>query len=129
MEAKELMVGNYVYPFDDIDYVDNSTVLKDCIQICVKDLENTNNLFPIPIIEEWLLKFGFEKKSQGQYYISRYKELGHEFGDFSISIYDDTQIKAWRANKYIGVISCAYVHQLQNLYFALTGEELTIKEK
>ena len=25
-------------------------------------------------------------------------------------------------------IICEYVHQLQNLYFALTGEELTIKE-
>ena len=32
----------------------------------------------------------------------------------------------------LGVIKpaeCDYVHQLQNLYFALTGEELTIKEK
>jgi len=78
----------------------------------------------IPLTEEWLEKFGFEE------YINFYN--------------------GWSCNKFLCVLSgmnhpsvdgCTiygfneesicnlkYVHQLQNLYFALTGEELTIKE-
>jgi hypothetical protein len=53
----------------------------------------------IPLTEEWLLKFGFVKDKLTNY--DWYK------GDFEICIHD---IK--------------HVHQLQNLYHALTGEEL-----
>ena len=56
---------------------------------------------PIPLTEECLLRFGFESKNPVLFTNSD--------GD---SFYlDDTKIK--------------HVHQLQNLYFALTGEELT----
>ena len=67
---------------------------------------------PIPLTEEWLLKFGFERKIGWDdliYYAKNNVDLyeflsGYEYCDFHIK----------------------HVHQLQNLYFALTGEELKL---
>lgn len=71
---------------------------------------------PIPITEDWLLKFGFI----GSKYWKHHKLL------FSIQKY---------SNGYYVVLTddeddsfkIDHIHQLQNLYFALTGEELQIK--
>ena len=73
---------------------------------------------PEPITEEWLLKFGFEKEAgrEGYYWEHQSFRLG-EAGSYFIP-YGIDDYKS---------VSVATVHQLQNLYFALTGEELTIK--
>ena len=76
-------------------------------------------LEPIPLTEEWLIKFGFEKEvdyGQEQYYVNGFMVYG-AVEDFVLSGY----VKD-------GYIKTKYVHQLQNLYHALTGEELTIRE-
>lgn len=67
---------------------------------------------PIPLSEEWLLKMGFERCSCGGWkHLGKYKF--HVEKDFTYKNSSILNIK---------------VHQLQNLYFALTGEEITIKE-
>jgi len=73
---------------------------------------------PIPLTEEWLLKFGFEKCLNQYKKVTETKPFIILFleGQFQ---YDDLR---YRTN-------LQYVHQLQNLYFALTGEELKIIEK
>jgi hypothetical protein len=81
---------------------------------------------PIPLTEEWLLKFGFEKHGACDAYPNGYYSHGNLEvnldNEFSPAVSDP------EGNcHYIGN-SCEYVHQLQNLYFALTGEELTIRE-
>lgn len=70
----------------------------------------------IPLTEEWLLKFGFKifpwgwvKKSTTDIGL----RISHPHFHFERDGENLQQIK--------------YVHQLQNLYFALTGEELAIK--
>ena len=71
--------------------------------------------YPIPLTEEWLFKFGFklvESHDDHLYYL--------EETDFSLN-------RSFQFNNYYKRIELKYVHQLQNLYFALTGEELTIK--
>jgi hypothetical protein len=84
---------------------------------------------PIPLTEEWLLKFGFEYKVE---------ELGVRFYEIqigisfiSLSIEGHFNINSGESYWYMDRDFKApkYVHQLQNLYFALTGEELTIKNK
>lgn len=73
---------------------------------------------PIPLTEEMLVRLGF-KKSKGK----NLKEF--ILGDFIIYTYPETGIEL-----YYGVgfyIKIQYVHQLQNLYFTLTGTELTLK--
>ena len=67
---------------------------------------------PIPLTEEWLERFGFVYKNG----------YGYKFKYGWISRKD----KYW--SYYSLMIKIYYVHQLQNLYFALTAEELTIKE-
>jgi len=73
---------------------------------------------PIPLTEEWLLKFGFEYhhkvRSRSFYNIGNlFAEVG---GDGRTDIYGTLA----------GELMCFvnHVHQLQNLYFALTNEEL-----
>ena len=78
---------------------------------------------PIPLTEEWLKKFGFKPYKPGGngfrlgkmviYVLPLCNEVEYDSIDFEARTNIMTNIK--------------YVHQLQNLYFALTGEELTIK--
>ena len=82
---------------------------------------NLDFIKPIPLTEEWLLKFGFEKADE-IYFI--------EFNVYSMTI------KEYEKGRYIlnpethfNYVDIEYVHQLQNLYFALTGEELIIKSE
>ena len=69
----------------------------------------------VPLTEEWLLKFGFTLYSEQQDGSRHFNK-----GRFSVSVQDD----------YIGLngvyyaVRLKYVHQLQNLYFAINGEEL-----
>lgn len=82
------------------------------------------DLEPIPLTEEWLLKFGFEKNFNNFYEKLINKDEDDFIGkltDYFFAYYID------KKDNY-PLIYIKYVHQLQNLYFALTGEELTIKE-
>lgn len=97
MEAKELMIGNYVKdPYGKI--IKLVSVEKDA-----------SMLRPIPLTEDWLLEFGFNVKGRMNNY----------------QVYSTSNDK-WCIDNGITVIGIEFefVHQLQNLYFALTGEEL-----
>ena len=75
---------------------------------------------PIPLTDEWLLKFGLEKLDIDLYKIDN---------EYFILFFSETYYIAdedWQNKKRIIGKGLIYVHQLQNLYFALTGEELTI---
>jgi hypothetical protein len=72
---------------------------------------------PIPLTEEWLIKFGFETDKimfwNGVMSMGYYSDGFYYCPTSSIILKRGIEIK--------------YVHQLQNLYFALTGNELTIQ--
>lgn len=91
------------------------------------------NVEGIPLTEEWLVKFGFEQGALGSWIKSisifgNLRELSFS-GDYLYlregkEVYgsgDDDLCVLWNKD----VMKQFYVHQLQNLYFALTGEELT----
>lgn len=71
---------------------------------------------PIPLTPEWLERCGLHKK------------FWNSDKDLKLEIYEN---KAYIGNNFSTNASIIhninYVHQLQNLYFALTGEELQIK--
>lgn len=82
---------------------------------------------PIPLTEEILLKCGFvknEEHDEGGLIDFRY-ELN--LLNKSISFTSNWNIEDCI---YVNITQCGvdvfYLHQLQNLYFALTGEELTV---
>ena len=78
---------------------------------------------PIPLTEEWLKKFGFEKMSSP-------RSITYHCNCFKIK--QELSGKWWIAR--VGgsspthQVKIEYVHQLQNLYFALTGEELELNQ-
>lgn len=86
-----------------------------------EDYADIKDIQPIPITEEILLKCGFEKlttKSEG-YNASSYS---YRRGYSLIVCLDDGiwSVSFWQGNEK------KYLHQLQNLFFALTNEELEI---
>ena len=125
MKANELRIGNLV------KWYDVSKVLElhseknkfDNVYIeCEESFEWTeyNKLEPIPLTEEWLLKFGF-------FIIEINGKFEATLPNFRYNIY-------W--NKYTdGFLFCDgetvlinfnYVHELQNLVFVLGQRELTV---
>jgi hypothetical protein len=118
IKANELRIGNWVNVTDK-DYQVTQILERgvNCGHIgAMYDLVK-----PIPITTEWLLKFGFKEKSKWTFVLNtpNGRMLTYHLG---------TKIIHYGSNGYgSGEINCEYVHQLQNLYFALTGEELTIK--
>ena len=75
----------------------------------------------IPISEEWLVKFGFEKS--GSIYYSKL-----EFTVYFDSIHElAVTIEVKDVDYQIYLKTIQFVHQLQNLYIALTSEELQLK--
>ena len=82
------------------------------------------DLEPIPLDESWLIKAGFENNSYSVFSrkISEYAWLSISFKDYACSmICENPDIADHDTNA-----PCKYVHQLQNLYHALTGTELTL---
>lgn len=118
MKATELRIGNYYNwrggdaPDEGYDEIFSG---KDFADIC----KHPNWFRPIPLTEEWLLRFGFKRTDVFQavrFELSEY---------FVVTIHDSGNINFCLRNNSFSV-SLKYVHQLQNLYFALTGEELKI---
>ena len=124
MKANELRLGNYVYDGEK-ELCKIWAVHKDRLTV---EIPNDNTTFlgrykieyakPIPLTEEWLLKFGFILNND-DYYESRDGILCYvEDGKVNMILFE---IGDWETE-------IDHVHQLQNLYFALTGEELKIEE-
>ena len=118
INANELRIGNCVrHP--DTAYTHREWGMSDW-RFAYDFPEYMENISPIALTEEWLLKFGFEKEKEGSNY---YKGCLYWWsGDFYQEFYNEG------AESLMISQGVKYVHQLQNLYFALTGIELTIKQ-
>jgi hypothetical protein len=150
MKANELRIGNLMnFPFtneiievvginahESIDLQLNKTIIntisfrKDLNLYC----EPIDKIEPILLNEEWHNNFGIIKNGfhYFEYKIKRKNNYNIEIiftGDYIMLIQRDGKIEddlicIW--NKDITKRDM-YVHEFQNLYFALTGEELTLK--
>ena len=111
MKANELRIGNFIYN-------ERNEIFK--VNWITEMIESQSNA--IPLTEEWLLKFGFTRHHDDYYndiifiknVVNNYE---FEWGVYPITLNSGVQINNRTLLK--------HVHQLQNLYFALTGEELT----
>lgn len=84
------------------------------------ELEEDKMIQAIPLTEEWLLKFGFTVNAN---------DIWFDKGDLSV-LNDGTSVAFRNCDNYFNIgAKCKHVHQLQNLYFALTGEELTTTQQ
>lgn len=123
MKAEELRIGNLVEykindKFDDRkEWWEVSEIDADDIHWLSKVDKEDENFRQIPLTEEWLLKFGFEKDGN---------DLILDNGLFLLVSYNDDEFVHLKSNHLETIVSIKYLHQLQNLYFALTGIELLI---
>jgi hypothetical protein len=122
MDAKELRIGNWVLDDTGISFEVNAHGILNYYLTEKKQWYLTENKqwSGIPLTEEWLLKFGF-KHDYEEYY-----EIENQEHEFRIAKTIDGFILAIGSEYHVGQ-KFEHVHQLQNLCFALTGEELTIK--
>jgi uncharacterized membrane protein len=135
MTAQELRIGNIIFDISHrpcmVDAISNRNFVK------LTELNNdyTSESFqmmdcnPIPLTEEWLLKFGFSIDGKYLYigiedykYCFNYRDWADNWA-FYVE-YTDSPHEKDEGVKYPVSFDIKYVHQLQNLYFSLTGEEL-----
>jgi len=118
MKANELRIGNYLQ----IDSLtDGSKTIVDIDLFHLNEIGSIKYQYkPIPLTEEWLIKFGFFEK---------YKSCCNRWNILSFTLLDNEDRNGDLQGVFIYdyKLEVSYVHQLQNLYFALTNEELTIK--
>jgi hypothetical protein len=125
IKANELRIGNWIADFEaggvfqieEICKVGNqyNVSYRNGSIICAVDV-----LDPIPITEDWLLKLGFEKTMTWTYTIDL-------LGSLKLVYYLGEKGWSLGFKNYSDFSNLKYLHELQNLYFALTGKELEMK--
>lgn len=159
MNVREIRIGNWIFddegclckviglsPFDHsvrCDEIEGCNILVDVFPQDGRILSgyetDSPDCKPIPITEEWLLRFGFKKGGTPNYNfklidqeeIQEFYIFCNHIGDqnnyrFGITLVDSEYTETDELSISLQI---QYVHQLQNIYFSLTGEELTIKCK
>lgn len=143
MKVTDLRIGNY-HNYLVKDPIDVRKQWNEVCQIDAYDLLSLSKdpdvrYQPIPLTEEWLLKFGFTSEGEGN---EAWLDLKNEIENNKIQLRTWVNFECFEEfggtaflmlENYEGVDYTTiiprkfqYVHQLQNLYFALTGEELSL---
>jgi hypothetical protein len=130
MTASELRIGNLVNYGNAVKQLD--------AELFLQLLKYTTPFEPIPLTEKWHNKFGVQKNGflSFEYVLQRKNNIDITVvfqGDYVFlrqsssskkSIIDDDVVSIWNKDLTKRDI---YVHEWQNLYFALVSEELTLK--
>lgn len=123
IKVKDLRIGNLIeYNYPDGGWGTHPVSIED-----FEDIEK-ECFRSIPLTEEWLVKLGF-KKWQDRLCIEAWAK-GHPSQRFDIDFKDGNIIMNSRYQEHSDCLVMGHiqhVHSLQNLYFALTGEELAVK--
>lgn len=126
MKANELRIGNLVLVDSNILGI-VSEIRSNHAKIIYKGEVNVEvssrlsliefiRLEPIPLTEEWVKKFGFIKTFENPFI-----DYEWQHGWYTMS----NELEPY-LGRYTNEAPFKYVHQLQNLYFSLTGEELQL---
>ena len=140
MKSEELRIGNIIKQGRIISFYESG------VHVGFGATYSFNNIEPIPLTEDWLLRFGFQddNKEEREKYkhfptnflrknvtpLSRYFWVYRENDPLlakrkDIRGIEQGEFQVWANQSYC--MSVQYVHELQNLYFALTKQELTLK--
>ena len=117
IQANELRVGNWVNIFNIPMKIDGTMILN--IETANRRNKVVVDLTPIPITEHILLKCGFKRDIDivYRYYLTY---------DYSILLAYDLDDNCIRLGDSWDFGKITYIHELQNLYFALKKNELTL---
>lgn len=138
IKPNELRLGNYVkYPFHELQVCQLFVDSFQGMYVGGKGCYMYESCDGIPLTSEWLLKFGFTEhpvswSTDISYFPQSYKTICVTLSQ-GIMIREGDRIQE-RSKDDVCVLwntdvrGPIMVHNLQNIYYALTGEELTIKE-
>jgi hypothetical protein len=125
MKARELRIGNLTDKGEIKSFFENG------IHVGFGKCYLFSDLKPIPLTEEWLLRFGFDSSEYKDGYIGIDHKAGGIITDFVLTyplkMGEWQKTFVWEHGKY-KFTSLEFVHEIQNLYFALTGEELKLQD-
>ena len=114
MKSTELRIGNIItgLSIEKVEWLGDQVV----------NLYSIGGYSPIELTEEWLIKFGFKRVQEDKYgchYENKECWIYLTHSGFEIEII--TSYGRFNLSR-----TYKYVHQLQNLYFAITGQELSV---
>lgn len=126
MMVDELRIGNYV------TLPSKGTVYQISSGHDIDEIEGSNDAEPIPITDEWLECFGFRRgdligESSHLFRSSSFFYIHVGVSELHINPLNGVVWIERDTNKFNNPALIDHVHQLQNLYFALTGKELKRK--
>lgn len=123
MKANEFRIGNLIQwkSTNSVDIV--KEILTYNKRISKINSVSISDCIPIPLTEEWLLKFGGIKDESNDTYLPMPKGI-----DMRLYLkYGHVLLCKGQTCPLFEYEHITNVHQLQNLFFALTGTELEIK--
>jgi len=112
MQAQELMLNNLFSLTSDglsvvvADRAILSSILRD---------KFAGGMYPIPLTTEWLEKLGWDGESNSDFWEKGDVTIGYYYGESNGFYF-----------QYTDHVRIEFVHQLQNLYYILTGKPLTL---
>jgi len=122
MKANDLRIGNYIKDIFDVkkhevrqlDLEDFSAMLN------YKNSNHRNTYNPVELNDEWIKSFNFENSKTQDKFFTKDNNIG-------ISTADD-KFRFIQGNFVCQLVlrDIEFVHELQNLYYALTGVELLV---
>jgi len=128
IKANELRIGNLYNQFGNIHQVN-------CHIISELEKAPQDQLWckPIPLTEEWLIKFGFEKSLDSKQEDYEWGKASSFVGRRAIGLYKLGDFDDWNVTfredvgcGWVDLNEIEYVHELQNLFYMLVGEELIL---
>jgi hypothetical protein len=143
MNAKELRIGNYVHHNTEnskTEFIGNELTVCELTEKTITtfylNIDGSKQIvrgkaiyLPIPLTERWLQLFGFTKNDYKAGFIGKDFKSGNMILDFVLS---EPRTKGEWNHYYTYDFqdyrfkSIEFVHELQNLYFLLTGSELSL---
>lgn len=153
IDTRELRIGNLVtdilgtsiHKVDSINqkgidlYIEDDGNWPELAKTWIEAELKEENIFPIPLTEEWLLKFGFHQLPHFTVMNSFIIDIGRN-RKISVGCVGTPNLSVWiqemEGDKVTDIVCLhnwdydkeMYVHQLQNIYFCITKQELTIKK-
>jgi hypothetical protein len=135
MKAQELRIGNWVEFRPDshkrynnqrqvkVVEIDRNGILADDGKVPIGLRFDSDALQPIPLSPEVLTACGFEKIGEDGYIIYEFEDEKNPNEGFRVEYEGEGYVYYYPSNTAMDV-QINYLHQLQNLFYYLTGEEL-----